>query len=248
MGKAGYAVLIVAWLAAGCASAPGPRVEQDPWESYNRSMHAFNENVDRAVVKPLAKGYETVLPQPIRTGIGNFFSNLDDVVVFFNNLLQRKGARAASDGGRVLVNTTLGLFGIFDVASRMGMRKHDEDFGQTMGYWGTPPGPYFVLPLLGPSTLRDAPARLVDMQVSPLHLHGDEGVRTGLIALNAVDIRAGLLQSERILDEVGGDRYAVIRDAWLARREYLVHDGKPPGAQEAGDDLLRELEAMEFED
>ena len=234
----------VAALVSACASVPGPRDPRDPWESYNRAMFAFNDGVDRAIVRPLAEGYVAVVPSPARHGIGNFLANLNEVVVALNDLLQGKPGHAINDAARVVVNSTLGIVGLFDVASRMGLPKRNEDFGQTLGRWGVGTGPYFVIPVLGASSLRDAPARLVDMQVSPIHNHDEEGIRTSLLVLDAIDTRADLLPADRLLDEAGGDRYVVVRDAWLSRREYLVHDGNPP-ARDAGDNLLRDLEEME---
>lgn len=236
--------LCAALLVSACATVPDSRDERDPWESYNRAMFGFNETVDGMLIKPIAKGYVTAVPKPARTGIGNFLSNLDDVVIAINNLLQGKVGDAASDAARVFVNSTLGIVGLFDVASRMGLEKHNEDFGQTLATWGMGSGPYFVLPLLGPSTVRDAPGLYVDLLMHPLDSYDDEGVRNSLVTLDVIDARAGLLSNDKLLDETGGDRYTVVRNAWLSRRDHLVHDGNPP-VRNGADDLLRELEEME---
>lgn len=238
-------LLVVWWGAVGCAAVP---VEQrhpaDPFEGYNRAMFAFNDRVDRALIKPAAQTYQK-LPSPIQTGVGNFFGNLDDVRVALNNLLQGKPAQAVSDVMRVTINTTLGLGGLIDLASPMGLARHNEDFGQTLGYWGMPSGPYLVLPLLGPSTVRDAPARVVDTRTHPFALgllEDHDQTRAGLTGLNIVQVRASVLPAEEALLAVGDDRYALLRDAWLQRREFLVRDGE----MSARDDFWREeLDALD---
>lgn len=233
-------LLVPVLLLAACATVPPEsRDDRDPFERYNRSMHEFNDNVDRAILKPVARGYVAITPQPVRTGVGNFFSNVNDVLQVFNNTLQFKFHDAASDMTRLIMNTSFGVLGIFDVATPMGLEKSNEDFGQTLGRWGMPAGPYLVLPFMGPSTVRDAPAMYVDAEVWPITHMDDHTLRNSLIVLDVVNIRARLLSTERTLDELGDDRYMVIRNAWLERREYLVRDGAPTEAQY---DMLRELE------
>ncbi|ANB02701.1 VacJ family lipoprotein [Ectothiorhodospira sp. BSL-9] len=233
-------LLACAFLITGCATVPPESQDpRDPWESYNRAMFQFNDAVDRAVLKPVAQGYDKVTPQPVRTGIGNFFSNLGDVHNMANNALQFKFHDAASDLTRLIMNTSFGVFGLFDVATPMGLEKSNEDFGQTLGSWGVPSGPYFVVPFRGPSTVRDAPAEIVDARIHPLYYHDDVAQRNVLVGLRLVDIRAGLLPTERALEGMAMDRYMAIRNAYLDRREYLVTDGAPSDAQR---DLLRELE------
>lgn len=234
-------VLLVCVVLAGCATTKGPTDERDPLERYNRAVFNFNDTLDRAILKPVAQGYKRVLPQPFNIAISNFFSNLNDVNVAANNLLQLKVVKAASDVGRLALNTTLGFGGLFDVASRFGLRKHEEDFGQTLGYWGVGSGPYLVLPFFGPSTVRDTPARVVDSNLDPVVYVGDAVTALSLVGTRLVDYRADLLAAEETLDEIAFDRYIAIRNAFLDRREFLVHDGRPP----VDDDLIEELESLE---
>jgi phospholipid-binding lipoprotein MlaA len=220
-----FSALILAALLAGCATtAENP----DPWESYNRKAHAFNDSVDKAVLKPTAEAYVKVVPGFAREGVSNFFANLEDVGTSINNLLQGKPGQAASDAGRFVVNSVLGVFGLWDVATPMGLDKHNEDFGQTLGVWGVPAGPYFVIPLLGPSTARDAPARVVDPQYAYGYYTDPQGLAWGLTITNVVQQRAHLLKAGSILQEAALDEYSFIRDAWLQRRRNQVYDGKPP--------------------
>ncbi|OOG22314.1 ABC transporter [Thioalkalivibrio denitrificans] len=237
-------VLVMTGIAAGCATTQEPRDPRDPWEGFNRVVFEFNEAVDKAVLRPVAVGYTRVTPRPVRTGIGNFFSNLGDVTNLFNNLLQLKFDAAANDFGRLAFNTTFGMLGILDVASHMDLPKNNEDFGQTLGYWGVPSGPYLVLPLLGPSTVRDTPTRYVDMITHPLYYHDNSTERNIAAGVMVVDTRAGFLPTERVLEDLPVDRYTALRDFYLDRREYLIHDGEPPG-QDRGADLFDELEALE---
>jgi len=213
----------------GCATtADNP----DPWEGLNRKTFAFNDAVDRAVLKPAAQGYVKVVPGVARTGISNFFSNLEDVGNSFNNILQGKMVDGINDAGRVVLNTTMGLGGLLDLASMNGMEKHNEDFGQTLAVWGMGSGPYFVIPLLGPSTARDAPAKLVDPQWYWPRLLDNDPLYWTLWGLDKVRTRASLLQAEGVLDEAALDRYTFIRDAWLQRRRSQVYDGNPPRPKE----------------
>ncbi|ACL73528.1 Surface lipoprotein-like protein [Thioalkalivibrio sulfidiphilus HL-EbGr7] len=237
-------LLCAAWLLVGCASTQGPRDPADPWEGYNRAMFQFNEAVDKAVLKPVAQGYVKVTPRPVRTGIGNFFANLGDVTNLFNNILQLKFEPALNDFGRITFNSTIGLLGILDVASHMDLPKSNEDFGQTLGHWGVPSGPYLVLPLLGPSTVRDAPSLYVDALTNPLYYHEPEGRRNILAGVYVIDTRAGFLATEQMLDGIAADRYSAIRDFYLQRREFLVHNGEARG-RDVGADLFDELEALE---
>lgn len=226
-------VLFVLALSA-CATLDGPPDERDPFERYNRSVHAFNENVDRAILQPLARGYQAATPRPVNRSISNFFSNIGDVWVMINNLLQGKPRHALSDMQRIVWNSTAGIGGLFDVASHMDLPKHNEDFGQTLGVWGVGPGPYMVLPLLGPSTLRDTSGRVVQWSHDTLyHVVDDRRTWAYLSALNLIDQRAALLHTTRLIDSASIDSYAFMRDGYLQRREYLIHDGNPP--QEAFD-------------
>lgn len=224
----------------GCTTLESPPEPGDPFESFNRSMHSFNNKVDEYVLKPTAESYNTVLPIPVKKGVSNFFSNLDDVIVVFNDLFQLKFIQFLSDLGRLAINSTVGVYGLFDFSSDLGLEKHEEDFGQTLGYWGVPRGPYLVLPFFGPSTVRDGSSDfLVDREIDPVYLkvHKDapfpnRGIDTtvSLLALDAVNTRSLFLRSERVLREalVDDDDYYFIRDAYLQRRNKLVFDGNPP--------------------
>ena len=209
---------------SGCAH-DNPR---DPLEPFNRGVYAFNDGLDRAVLKPVAQGYQAVLPQVMRTGVGNFFSNLDDITVFLNNVLQLKLTQAASDFGRFLINSTVGLLGFIDVATHFGMEKHNEDFGQTLGYWGIGNGPYLVIPLLGPSSFRDALGRFADSYTDVVWQLDHMRTRNQLYGTRAVQNRARVLETEKVLETAAIDEYAFVRDAYLQRRRNLVYDGNPP--------------------
>lgn len=222
------AFLLASALLSGCA-VNGDR--RDSVEPLNRGIYQFNETVDKALIKPVAQGYNEVLPQPVRTGVSNFFSNLDDVLVIFNDLLQFKLTQAVSDFSRVLWNTTVGVLGLFDVSSSMGLEKHNEDFGQTLGYWGIADGPYLMLPILGPSSLRDTLGRVVDWQVDPLVQHYNVAERNTASVIKMEDMRARLLKTDKVLDEAAIDPYVFLRDAYLQRRRALVYDGNPPRAK-----------------
>src|SRR5574337_1199885 len=215
------------FLLSGCAST-GKANPDDPLEGYNRAMFDFNEAVDKAVIKPLAQGYDYITPVPMKNGIGNFFGNLGDVWISVNNLLQGKVQDGLSDAGRFLVNTTLGIAGLFDVATEMGMDKHDEDFGQTLGWWGVPEGGYFIVPILGPKTIRDALALPVDFKADPVNWLQDVATRNALLGLRAVHERYTALGVEKTLEEGTLDKYAYTRDYYLQQRRYRVFDGKPP--------------------
>jgi phospholipid-binding lipoprotein MlaA len=217
--------MLISLALLGCATNGDPR---DPLEPLNRSVYKFNDVVDKAVLKPVATGYKGAMPDPVRTAIGNFFSNLDDVLVLLNDLLQIKLDQAASDLSRLVWNTTIGIAGLIDVATPMDLPKHNEDFGQTLGYWGVGNGPYLVLPFLGPSTLRDTIGIAVDAHFDPVPQHTPVPERNSAIAVHSVDTRARLLDTEEILDEAALDRYVFLRDAYLQRRRGLVYDGNPP--------------------
>ncbi|MEO7813040.1 MAG: VacJ family lipoprotein [Usitatibacter sp.] len=226
------ALLLTSLLLAGCATTGG--TPADPWEGLNRKTYAFNDALDRAVLKPVAQGYQKIIPAPAREGVNNFFENLEDIGTSLNNFLQGKPGQGFSDAGRFVVNTVLGVLGLWDVATPMGLEKHYEDFGQTLGRWGVGPGPYLVLPLLGPSTLRDAPAKAVDPSwyYSNSRLLDNGKEYWGFWTLDKVRTRANLLQSEKLLDEAALDKYTFIRDAWLQRRRSMVYDGNPPRVKE----------------
>ena len=213
-------------LTTACTSMRAPS-DSDPLEPVNRSVDSFNQVVDRVALKPLAQGYDAVTAPEVKTVIGNFFSNLDDIAVAVNNLLQGKPKAAGSDITRFALNTTIGIVGLADVATELGFYKNDEDFGQTLGVWGVGSGPYLVLPLLGPSSLRDAPARFVDAPLDPLYHYDNTRARNSLLVINVVQTRARLLPATDLVDRIALDKYAFVRDAYLKRRASLVRDGGP---------------------
>ena len=219
-------LLLVSLALGGCASTQRERNPQDPLEPFNRGMYKFNDAVDKAILKPVAKGYNTVIPEPGKIMVRNFFSNLDDIIVTINDLLQLKFSQAASDGTRVLFNSTFGVLGIINITDRL--EKHNEDFGQTLGYWGFSSGPYIVLPFFGPRTFRDSVGLYVDSYSSPIRLVPNIPTRNEMYVTRTISLRAGLLDQENILDEAAIDRYAFIRDAYLQQRQSLVYDGNPP--------------------
>lgn len=214
----------------GCASTPPEkRVAHDPLQGFNRAMFSFNEGLDKAILKPVAQGYDKVLPQVVSDRVSSFFSNLEDPMIGVNQLLQGKPDLFVSDLSRFLVNSTFGVLGLFDPASSMGMPKHEEDFGQTFGVWGADPGPYLVLPVFGPSNIRDGVGLGFDIYFDPIWGGlGDDRVRWGMLAVKWIDIRAGLLRAERILKQADSDQYAFVRESFLQRRASLIHDGAPP--------------------
>lgn len=196
--------------------------EVDPWETMNRGIFAFNDTLDQWVLLPVSKGYQWVTPDPMETGVSNAYANLFEITNIFNSLLQLKFVDACASTGRFLVNSTLGLFGFIDVASDLGLEKRNEDFGQTLGYWGAPSGPYIVVPFFGSRTIRSGVGSLGDMVTDPLWGVSDNTTRWGLVGLRWVSDRASLIQAEELIT---GDRYTFIRDAYLQRREFLVNDG-----------------------
>ena len=219
-------ILITSLILGGCASTPPNFNPKDPLERLNRNIYVFNDTVDRAVLKPVAKGYKAVIPRPARRMAHNFFSNIDDIFTTGNDLLQLKLRLAASDFTRVWVNSTFGVLGLFDVAYKL--EKHNEDFGQTLGYWGVGSGPYLVLPFLGPSSVRDGAGLYVESYNGLIENIEDIRTRNSLYVTDKIDERAQLLDSEKILDDTVLDRYSFIRDGYLMRRRSLVYDGDPP--------------------
>ena len=230
-GLPGLLVLGMALLLSACASTGEP----DPWEPFNRSMYSFNEKLDEYVAKPLAKGYRAITPDPVDRGITRFFANLDDVQVALNNLLQGKPGLAFSDAGRVLINSTIGLLGFLDPASDLGLEKHEEDFGQTLGKWGFSTGPYLVLPVIGPSNVRDTVGFAGDWVVNPIYRRIDSAtISWSLYGIRYVDRRADLLGASRVLQSAAMDPYSFVRESYLQRRRHLVFDGNPPEASDDG--------------
>jgi phospholipid-binding lipoprotein MlaA len=216
---------VAALLLGGCATNGDPR---DPLEPMNRVVYKFNDGVDNLVIRPFASLYREFVAPPIRTGISNLFSNINDVIVALNNLLQGKIPDAINDAGRILVNTTLGVFGVLDVATELGVDKHNEDFGQTLGRWGFSDGPYIVLPFLGPSNVRDTFGWVGDAYAWPVSYLEPNSHRNAIIGLRLITVRADLLEASQILETAALDPYAFVRDAYLQRRRNQVFDGNPP--------------------
>jgi phospholipid-binding lipoprotein MlaA len=219
--------IVVTSFISGCASLTSQK-ENDPLEPMNRVVHSFNEKADEYVMEPVAKGYQAITPDSVDNGITNFFRNLDDVVVFVNDILQLKFKQAGSDGGRFLVNTTVGVLGFMDVATDMGMPKHNEDFGQTLGAYGVGTGPYIVLPFLGPSNLRDTVGVYADTFVDPIFGFKGSDALWAVMGVKYTDLRADLITTKNVLDEASLDQYEFLRSGFFQRREYLVYDGNPP--------------------
>ncbi len=212
---------------SGCASfknaAPG-----DPLEPINRGIFSFNSTFDHYLLKPIAKGYDAVTPAPVKQGVSNVFQNVSDAQSVVSDLLQLKGAKAGDDLGRVLLNTTIGLGGIFDLATPMGIERGNEDVGQTLGYWGIGAGPYLVLPFLGPSSVRDTVGRVAEGQYDPVSAVSSVPARNSLTGLRIVDARVGVFPLEALANQAALDKYTFTRSAYLQRRESLVLDGKRP--------------------
>jgi phospholipid-binding lipoprotein MlaA len=234
--------LILSSALSACSTTP-TQDKNDPWESWNRDVHGFNKDVDDAILKPVAKGYQEITPTPVDKSITNVFSNINDIGVTINDFLQFKFLQGGMDASRFLINTTAGVVGIFDVASMIDLPKHDEDFGQTLGFWGVPSGDYMVLPFLGASTPRDTVGLVADALFNPLtyvSFFGGFAANAATAAATAVDvtdIRSDVMSSEKILNEASVDRYDFVKNAYKQRREYLIHDGNPP---EVNDDPLLE--------
>lgn len=228
--RAALALLALALITA-CATAPETHEAYgapayDPFEPVNRAVYTFNDRFDRYLARPVARGYRAVVPRPVRTGVSNFFANLWEPAIMVNDLLQGKVGDAASDLGRFLANSTLGVFGLFDVATGMGLERHNEDLGQTFGVWGFGPGPYLVLPFFGASSVRDGVGLYGDLQMYPPTYLNDESTRWSVYVLDFVDTRARLLDAGDILEQAAGeDPYVFMREAYLQRRRGLVSDG-----------------------
>jgi phospholipid-binding lipoprotein MlaA len=235
------ALLLATGFLGGCASsmpsaAKEDRSPADPWEPMNRQISAFNETVDGLTFKPLAKGYEQVIPQVVRRGINNFSRNLIGPLNILNNLLQGKVQRGASETGRFFVNTTFGIGGLFNVGNALGFDVYREDFGQTLAVWGVADGPYVIVPILGPRTLRDAAMIPLNFAADPTFYIKDDSTRLGLYAVRAIDARAMLFTAEALIED-SFDRYLAIREAYLQNRQYLIYDGDPPVDDDFYDDF-----------
>src|SRR5574343_1086440 len=220
-------------LAAGvllCAGlAVGEENPRDPYEGFNRTMFSVNEAIDKYAAKPVAQAYDHAAPLPVKAGVGNFFGNVGDLWIGANSAMQGKFGDAGNDFARLLINSTVGIFGLFDVASELGLDKHEEDFGQTMAVWGVRDGGYLFWPVIGPRTVRDTVGFGVDAYADPVrHVHNQVATRNSLVALRAVDVRASLLPADKVVEEAALDKYSYIRDAYLQRRNNQIYDGRPP--------------------
>lgn len=214
---------------SACASVPGGPTEGDPFESFNRAMFNFNEGLDEYILKPVAQGYDKAMPEPVKTGVTNVFNNLDDIFVIINDLLQFKLTQFTQDTGRFIINSTFGIFGLFDVATQMGLPKHNEDFGQTFATWGIGKGPYVVLPFFGPRTLRGTGGFIIESIYDPLYnIEDNDAALYGSVALRAIDARYKLLKASNVVEQAALDKYSFIRDAYLQHRKNLIYDGNPP--------------------
>lgn len=222
---------IIRWLSAlmltgsllMTSSAMAQPSEEDPWEPVNRWIFAFNQKFDVWFMRPVARSYARLVPAPAQKGVSNFLSNLDDVNVMFNNALQGKFSAARSDGGRFVINSTIGVAGFWDVARHLGLEKQNEDFGQTLGAWGLGAGPYFIMPVLGPSTVRDTTGFSIDVMTSPIALSDDPSLRNSLYGMQVLDGRVEALGLDELIQ---GDAYIFVREAYLQQREYEVRDGR----------------------
>ncbi|MCK5479340.1 MAG: VacJ family lipoprotein [Methylococcales bacterium] len=225
-------IVLSTLLMSGCATIDTPD-PSDPWEGWNRNVQIFNDGFDDYAMKPVAKGYRWIMPTFADRAVTNVFSNIDDIGVFINDFLQGKFSQSGKDATRFVVNTTAGIGGLIDVASMIDLPKHREDFGQTLGVWGVPTGPYLVLPLLGPSSPRGAAGIVGDAAMNPISYIGNPYISGGLFAINAIDMRADNLSTVRIADEAAVfGRYEYYRDAYIAQRKYLVLDGNVPEDEE----------------
>lgn len=227
----------------GCATSAKDPI--DPFENWNREMQTFNDKLDDYMMKPVAKGYRWLTPTFLDRGITNFFSNINDIGVALNDLLQFKVAQGGKDGARFIVNSTAGIGGLIDVANMIDLPKHSEDFDQTLGVWGLPTGPYLVLPFFGPSSPRGIGGLIGDAAMNPVSYLDSGVISSGLFGVNAIDLRADNLSSERIASEAAVDRYAFFKSAYFQQREYLIHDGNVP--EEEGMDLFENEEDINKE-
>lgn len=230
-------------LAGGCAATspqPGPVSEVDPWEATNRRIDHFNTKVDNATLKPIAQGYNKVVPEFMRKGVTNFSNNLREPLHIINNFLQGAGGEGFSETGRFLVNSTLGVGGLFDVASRIGFDEYKEDFGQTLAVWGVPSGPYVIVPFFGPQTLRDALALPLDFLADPLLYYKHDRIRYSIFALRSIDLRARFLSVEKFVKD-SYDPYIALRESYLQHRQFEIYDGNPPADDDFYDDFLEDL-------
>lgn len=225
--------VLAAWLAVtGVGVVQAEENPVDPYEGFNRAMFAVNEVLDQYALRPMAQVYDAAAPLPVKASVGNFFGNTGDLMVGVNNALQGKMADAGNDFFRLLINSTLGIFGLFDVASELGYYRNDEDFGQTLAVWGVDSGAYLYLPIFGPRTVRDTAGLLVDSYTDPVGQIDEVALRNSVRGLRIVNLRAGLLPADKVVEEAALDKYAYIRSAYLQRRKSQIYDGRPPRIEE----------------
>jgi len=233
-GRRGYGILLLGGLLALASAGVALADENlhDPYEGFNRAMYSVNEGIDKAIAKPLGQAYDKVVPLPLKAGVGNFFGNASDLWIGANSAMQGKFLDAGLDVSRLLINSTIGIFGLFDVASELGLEKHEEDFGQTLAVWGVADGGYLYWPIIGPRTVRDTAGWGVDTYADVVQYIRPVTVRNGAVALRFVDIRASLLPADKVVEEAALDKYAYVRDAYLQRRRNQIFDGRPPRLDE----------------
>lgn len=226
--ECGHLLLGGLFAVASAGVALADENQHDPYEGFNRAMYSVNEGIDKAVAKPLGQAYDKAVPLPMKAGVGNFFGNASDLWIGANSAMQGKFLDAGLDVSRLLINSTIGIFGLFDVASELGLEKHDEDFGQTLAVWGVADGGYLYWPIIGPRTVRDTAGWGVDTYADVVQYIRPVTVRNGAVALRFVDIRASLLPADKVVEEAALDKYAYVRDAYLQRRRNQIFDGRPP--------------------
>ncbi len=237
-----FTLIVCLLVSTSCASTPDEKPNVDPLEPFNRKMFRFNRVLDTYLLKPASRLYTTVTPDPLEARVTSFFENIDDINTFVNSFLQGKFRQGFSDTARVVFNSTFGIGGLFDIATDMGFEKHEEDFGQTLAVWGVGQGPYLVLPVFGPNTFRSVPGLAVQAVTNPFFWIDNAPLTISMAALGAVDLRARSEGALQFIDEAAVDPYAFMREAFLQRRAYLIHDGNPPMP-----DLFDELEEEEFD-
>lgn len=225
-------VALVAGLVLSASGFAGEANPRDPYEGFNRTMFAVHEAIDNVLARPLARAYDAAVPLPMKASVGNFFGNVGDLWIGVNDVLQGKGSDAGIDLSRLLINSTVGILGLFDVASELGLEKHEEDFGQTLATWGYRDSAYVFLPVFGPRTVRDVGGLVVDVVADPVGHTTPISARNSLRGLRMVDIRASLLPADKVIEEAALDKYAYIRDGYMQRRVSKIYDGKVPNSED----------------
>ncbi len=220
--------MVMLCMASSLAANAGESVSKDPYEGFNRTMFAVHEAIDNVLTRPLAKAYDAAIPLPVKASVGNFFGNVGDLWIGANDAMQGKFGNAGVDLGRLFVNSTVGILGLFDVASELGLERHDEDFGQTMAKWGYQDSAYLFIPMFGPRTVRDTAGLVVDAFADPVGYTTPISARNSMRGLRVIDVRASLLPADKVVEEAALDKYAYIRDGYLQRRRGQIYDGNAP--------------------